>query len=286
MNNTLADLHSHTNSSDGMQPSTENVRIAKSKGLNAIGITDHDTVAGIPAAVEEGERIGITVVPGVEISTHAGGQDIHVLGYYIDVADDTLLSRLEELRRTRDRRNEMLIERLRELGIDITMDEVREHLDTVKALDETIGRPHIANALVKKGVVSSMQQAFEMYLGKGAPAYVSPERIHPRQAIDWIHEAGGTAVLAHPGLYDDDALVAELIDYGLDGIEAYHSEHSPETEAKYARLAESNGLLITAGSDFHGEREGIVYHAQIGARTIDAAVLDGLMRRRGGHHEN
>ncbi len=142
-----------------------------------------------------------------------------MLGYYIDVADDTLLSRLEELRRTRDRRNEMLIERLRELGIDITMDEVREHLDTVKALDETIGRPHIANALVKKGVVSSMQQAFEMYLGKGAPAYVSPERIHPRQAIDWIHEAGGTAVLAHPGLYDDDALVAELIDYGLDGIE-------------------------------------------------------------------
>jgi predicted metal-dependent phosphoesterase TrpH len=275
-----ADLHTHTTASDGTNSPSANVRMAAEAGLAAVAITDHDTVSGIREALEEGTRIGIRVVPGVEISTVANGQDIHVLGYFIDYEDESFLRRLEELRRTRDRRNEMLIERLRELGVDISMEEVLKELEGSKSKDDTIGRPHIAAVLVKKGYAASIQEAFERYLGKQGAAYVNPPRIGPTTAVEWIREAGGAAVLAHPGLYDDDKLVMELIAFGIDGIEAYHSDHSPEDEEKYARLAQRHGLLITAGSDFHGERNGQVFHAPIGARKIDAAVIDRLLESR------
>jgi predicted metal-dependent phosphoesterase TrpH len=275
-----ADLHTHTTASDGTNSPSANVRMAAEAGLAAVAITDHDTVSGIREALEEGTRIGIRVVPGVEISTVANGQDIHVLGYFIDYEDESFLRRLEELRRTRDRRNEMLIERLRELGVDISMEEVLKELAGSKSKDDTIGRPHIAAMLVKKGYVASIQEAFERYLGKQGAAYVNPPRIDPTTAVEWIREAGGAAVLAHPGLYDDDKLVMELIAFGIDGIEAYHSDHSSEDEEKYARLAQQHGLLITAGSDFHGERNGQVFHAPIGARNIDATVIDRLLESR------
>lgn len=274
-----ADLHSHTNSSDGTQPSPMNVRMAKDLGLAAIAITDHDTVAGVGPALEEGDRIGITVVPGVEISSFAGGQDIHVLGYYIDYTDETFLQRLKMLRDTRDLRNDLMLEKLRSLGVELTMEEVRACLDVSKLEDETIGRPHIAEAMIKKGYVTTMDEAFKRYLGKGAPAFVSPERIHPSEAVQWIHEAGGSAVLAHPGIYHDDKLVEELLQTsGFDGVEAYHSDHDAETEAKYVRMAEKYAMLVTAGSDFHGERNGYVHHDAMGSRSIDASILIELSR--------
>ncbi|WP_068774548.1 PHP domain-containing protein [Paenibacillus sp. FJAT-26967] len=275
-----ADLHTHTTASDGTLPPEENVRIAKEAGLSAVGITDHDTVAGIPAAVKEGERIGIEVVPGIEISTVAGGQDIHVLGYYMDIQDPLFLSRLEELRGTRNKRNEMMLERLREMGISVTMAEVLEHLESDKQLEDTIGRPHIANVLLAKGYVSTMGEAFERYLGKQGAAYVNPPRIYPTQAIDWIREAGGVAVLAHPGIYGDDDIVAELIRYGLDGIETRHADHTPEQVAHYETIAREHGLIETAGSDFHGVRAGKVFHAPLGSRRTGLDTVRMLQKRR------
>ena len=283
METAYVDLHTHTTASDGTQSPAENVRLAAQAGLAAVAITDHDTVSGIAEALEEGKRLGIEVVPGVEISTYASNQDIHVLGYYIDYDSPRLLERLEQLRETRNKRNEMLVERLQTLGVEISMAEVLKELEGVKSEGDTIGRPHIASVLLKKGYVASISEAFERYLGKQGAAYVNPPRIHPATAVAWIHEAGGAAVLAHPGLYGDDKLVGELIASGLDGIEVYHADHTSEDEDRYRMLAEKHGLLITAGSDFHGIRGSEVFHAPLGSRKLETSVLTLLRRRSEGY---
>lgn len=275
----FADLHTHTHASDGTEAPARNVQLAKEAGLSAVAITDHDTIAGLREAMEEGARQGIVVVPGVEISTVAGVEDIHVLGLYIKTDDPLLLERLKELRQVRDRRNELMIGKLQELGIPITMDEVLENMRREKSTDETVGRPHIAETLIRKGYASSLEDAFEKYIGRGAPAYANPPRIRPEEAIRWIHEAGGVAVLAHPGLYKDEGLAEALIEAGLDGIEAYHSDHSPEEAEKFRRLAESRGLIATAGSDFHGERNGKVFHGPLGSQRVSVQALDELLRK-------
>jgi predicted metal-dependent phosphoesterase TrpH len=276
-----ADLHTHTLASDGTQPPADNVRYAKQAGLAGIAITDHDTVAGVDEALEEGERTGVTVVPGVEISTVYEGQDIHVLGYWIDHKDPQLLERLEQMRNVRDSRNRMILERLNELGLAITMDDVLASLQAAKKADETIGRPHIADALLRKGYVSSIAEAFDRYLGKGAAAYMNPPRIDPFTGVAWILDAGGVPVLAHPGLYSMDELIPLLAERGLAGVEVYHSDHSPEQEQHYKQLAGQLGLLMTGGSDFHGERGGVVFHAPVGARKVEMAVVEQLSRSRG-----
>jgi 3',5'-nucleoside bisphosphate phosphatase len=269
----------HTTASDGMNAPMENVKMAKAAGLYGIAITDHDTVAGIAEAVRAGLELGVRIVPGVEISTVAGGQDIHILGYFIDVDNELLLSRLRQLRNTRDERNALMLERLCDIGISITMDEVLEQAGKLVPGDETIGRPHIAGVLVRKGYVESITEAFDRYLGKHGAAYVNPPRITPFDAIDWIHEAGGAAVVAHPGLYGDDTLVEQIVRYGADGIEAYHSDHTAEEEVRYAAIADKLGVLVTAGSDFHGVRNGHEFHAPIGSRRIGADVLEQLEAR-------
>ena len=266
----MVDLHSHTTASDGTYEPEENVKRAKEKELKALGITDHDTVAGVAAAIEASHRWNVEVVPGIEISTVDQNQDIHVLGYYINYKDKQFLSRLEELRATRDRRNEMLVHNLRALGIDITLEEVAAR----RKMDEgNLGRPHIAEVLMAKGIVSSMEEAFEQYLGKTGKAYANPPRIGPEDAIDWIKQAGGVPVLAHPGLYGDDKLVLRLIEYGLEGIEAFHTDHTKEQEDYYADLAKRFGLICTAGSDFHGERNGVIFHGDIGTRKTSYEVV-------------
>lgn len=270
------DLHSHTTASDGTNAPAVNVRLAREAGLHGLAITDHDTVAGVEEAVAEGKRLGVTVIPGVEISTVADGRDIHVLGYYIDTVDPVFRQRLEQLRRTRDLRNEMILAKLAELGLPVTMDEVLEQSRKKPGKDETVGRPHIAAVLVGKGYVADMSEAFDRYLGNGAAAYVNPPRSRPEDAIDWIREAGGVPVIAHPGLYGNDELVKRLIEYGAAGIEAYHSDHTPETEAHYAAMAEQYGLIATAGSDFHGSRGGVVFHAPLGARHAGADIVQRL----------
>lgn len=277
-----ADLHTHTTASDGMQAPAVNVRLAKEAGLAAVAITDHDTMAGVEEALAEGERIGITVVPGVELSTVADGNDIHVLAYYADWHNERWQDRLASLREVRDRRNEMMVDKLVQLGIPVTMAEVtalaaeKAGSGPSKDKGKTIGRPHIAELLIRKGIVASMPEAFERYLAAGKAAYVNPPRLHPYEALEWIHEAGGTSVLAHPGLYNNDELVENIIRRGIQGIEVYHSDHGPAEKERYLRLARQYGLIVTGGSDYHGERQGKVFHGAIGSRSVDAAVLKQL----------
>jgi len=274
------DLHTHTQASDGMQAPKVNVQLAKEKGLFAVSITDHDTVAGVEEAMVAGEQYGIVVVPGVEISTRASGKDIHVLGYYVDYKDDKFRLRLGELRETRQLRNGKIIAKLQELGMDITLDDVIKELGRPLLPDESIGRPHIADVLVKKGYASDMRDAFDRYLAEGARAFISETRISPEDACHWIREAGGVPVIAHPGLYKDDVLVRDIIERANPaGIEVYHSDHGREEESRYLAMAEEYDLIVTGGSDFHGARQGVVFHGDIGSVTVPMNVLDQLKRQ-------
>ncbi|WP_219837740.1 PHP domain-containing protein [Paenibacillus sp. R14(2021)] len=271
-----ADLHTHTTASDGLQRPADNVAMAKLRGLAAIAITDHDTVDGIKEAMEAGERLGITVVPGVEISTVADGIDIHILGYYINWENAAWREKLKQLLTLRDQRNDMIIHKLNALGMAITKEEVIEEAARQGKESGSIGRPHIAAVLLAKAYVGSMQEAFDRYLGQDGLAYANPPRLHPFEALEWIREAGGTSVIAHPGIYHNDELVRTIIERGAQGIEVHHSDHSEADKERYLKLAEGYGLIVTGGSDFHGERQGIVFHGEIGSSTVDAVVLDRL----------
>lgn len=273
-----ADLHIHTTASDGVHSPREVVAMAKEAGLSAIAVTDHDTVSGIEEAVRAGAAIGITVIPGVEISTSRQGKEIHILGYGPDIASPEFLAALHRLRDTRNLRNEKIVAKLNELGMPLTMQDVLDLMAERKKADQTVGRPHIAELLVARGYVGSVREAFDRYLADGAAAYVNPERISPAEAVRLIHAAGGKAVLAHPGLYGDDGIVHDLIESGIDGIEVYYSEHTEQQERKYGDLAARHGLVATAGSDFHGRRDGRAYHGEIGSKRIRLDRIAPLIR--------
>ncbi|MFD2369242.1 PHP domain-containing protein [Brevibacillus sp. GCM10020057] len=271
--NQIADLHTHTKASDGTCDPAENVRLAKEAGLAAVAITDHDTVAGVPAAMQAAAELEIEVIPGVEVSSVGRGQDIHVLGFFVPYDDAAFQERLVSLRETRQERNKLLIARLQELGIPITLENVYRRK---QGTDKNIGRPHIAEELVELGVVSSIDEAFAKYLGKEGAAYVNPPRITPQEAITLIKEAGGAAVLAHPGLYDADDLVQELIAFGLDGIEVNHPDNDAEQRARYTAWANEHGLVMTGGSDFHGWRGEEPFHAMLGSHTASLEAVERL----------
>ncbi|MDR6725276.1 putative metal-dependent phosphoesterase TrpH [Paenibacillus amylolyticus] len=275
--NGRCDLHTHSQASDGMQSPAANVELAKQKGLAAMALTDHDTVAGVAEALRTGEELGIEVVAGVEISTRAGGKDIHVLGYYVDIEDKTFLERLRNLREAREERNHRIIAKLQELGFAINWQEVIEGLGRPLEPDESIGRPHMADVLVSKGYATDMRDAFDRYLAEGKPGFVSVPRVAPEEACRWIREAGGAAVIAHPGLYGDDELVREIIQNSKpDGIEVFHADHDLAEERKYADLALEFGLIQTGGSDYHGVRQGVVFHGDLGSKSVAVGVLQSL----------
>jgi 3',5'-nucleoside bisphosphate phosphatase len=246
------DLHLHTTHSDGSCTPTEVVNMAHHAGVTALAITDHDIMTGVTEAITAGQQCGIEIIPGVEISSLAGTSELHVLGYFLDQQDPDLLARLKTLRDARHRRNPQIIERLQTLGIDITYDEVR-----ALAGSDSVGRPHIARALMDKRVVASAKEAFDRFLAEGKPAYVPRELPSPAEAICWIKAARGLAVLAHPtwvkvaeqSLVD---LVRQLKADGLDGVEVYYSTHAARQTREYLSLAQQLGLLVTGGSDFHG----------------------------------
>lgn len=270
-----ADLHTHTKASDGTCDPAENVRLAKEAGLIAVAITDHDTVGGVAAAMEAAAGSGVEVIPGVEVSSVGRGQDIHVLGYFVPYEDAAFQEKLVGLRETRHQRNQLLIARLQELGIPITLENVYRRK---QGTDKNIGRPHIAEELIELGVVSSIDEAFAKYLGKGGAAYVNPPRIAPQEAITLIKEAGGAAVLAHPGLYDDDELVQELIVFGLDGIEVNHPDNDAGQRERYTAWANEHGLVMTGGSDFHGWRGEEPFHAMLGSHTAPLEAVERLRK--------
>ncbi len=246
------DLHLHTTHSDGSLPPAEVVRLAHKANVRALAITDHDILTGLPEAMETGQALAIEVVPGVEISSRYLDSELHILGYFFDWHDPTFTKHLANLRASRHARNPQIIQKLNDLGLAITYDEVIE-----KARTESIGRPHIAQVMVEKGYVRSPKEAFERYLAGGKPAYVPRELPTPETAIHWIRAAKGVPVLAHPmwapvsgtALID---LLKSLKDAGLVGIEAHYSTHKPKDTGEYLALAEQVGLLPSGGSDFHG----------------------------------
>lgn len=271
------DLHTHTQASDGMNSPRANVELAKNMGLTGLAITDHDTMAGVAEARLAGKELGIDVVPGIEISTRAKDKDIHILGYFMDTENKQLEDRLQRLRSVRDERNELIIGKLQQLGIAITLQEVKEGLGRTLRPDESLGRPHIADCLVRKGHATDLRDAFDQYLAEGKPGYASLPRISPEEAIHWIREAGGAAVIAHPGLYGDDELVKDILEQGRPaGIEVYHSDHGPEEERRYLELAAQYELIATGGSDYHGVRQGVVFHGDLGSHVAPPAAVEQL----------
>jgi predicted metal-dependent phosphoesterase TrpH len=247
----LIDLHTHSNKSDGSMAPAEVVRHAADSGLCAISLTDHDLIDGVSEAVAEGERIGIEVVPGVELSVQSK-TETHILGYYIDINNPVLLSTLEEVKRVRWERNEDTARKLQSHGFDITVDDA-----LALAQNGLVARAHFAKVMVAKGYASSVKEAFDLYLSNGRPCYSSIQLLTPRQGVELIKEAGGKAFVAHLHLtrMDDDELCSflkELKNAGLDGIEGYYSEYTHEMQEKYQRLAFDLGLKISGGTDFHG----------------------------------
>ena len=246
------DLHLHTTHSDGSLRPSEVLALAQTAGVTALAITDHDIVDGIPEALETGARLGIEILPGVEISSFDGKSELHILGYCINWQDETLLGRLATLRKSRHRRNPLIIERLQALGLELTYDEVRSLAGT-----ESVGRPHIARLLMEKGYVTSAKEAFDRYLAEGRPGYVARELPTPAEAISWIRDARGVAVLAHPTWVKEStetlpAFIRALKDNELGGMEVHYSTHTKQQTAKFLELTKQFGLLVTGGSDFHG----------------------------------
>lgn len=269
-----ADLHTHTTLSDGFNEPSDNVRMAKKIGLAALAITDHDSILGIDEAIHTAKELGnIEIIPGIEMSTLENGKEVHILGYFIDYKDKVFLQRVTESQKARANRNELMIEKLNELNIEITMAEV---IAKIKRKETKIGRPHIAQVLVDKGVVKTTKEAFIYYLGKNGKAYANTIKISPSDSIDIIKAAGGVAVIAHPGIYNNDQMVIRLIEYGLAGLEVYHPDHSRSCEKKYLQLTEEYNILATGGSDFHGERGGEIFHSPIGGRTVSYEIVKKL----------
>jgi hypothetical protein len=243
----VADLHIHTTASDGVLTPKQIVREAVRKGLRAISITDHDTTDGIVSAQKEANFYKIEVIPGIEINTDYRGKEIHILGYYLNVNYPPLQEILERIRKDRIFRAREMVKKLQGLNIIIDIERVYQ-----LAKDGAVGRPHIARAMIEKGYISSVREAFEKYIGINGPAYVERYKLTPHKAVALIIEAGGVPVLAHPGLIGDDSLIIELMQCGLQGIEAYHSDHDLQTTEYYIRFGKKNHLIITGGSDFHG----------------------------------
>jgi predicted metal-dependent phosphoesterase TrpH len=246
------DLHLHTTHSDGSFSTREVMTFAKQAGVTALAITDHDIVAGIAEATAIGTELGIEVVPGVEISSRLGESELHILGYFLNWTDPLLAQRLSSLRDSRHTRNPKIVQRLNELGIPITYEEVRALAGT-----ESVGRPHIARLLMEKKFVTSAKEAFDRYLANGRPAFVDRELPEPAEAVQWIREAGGVPVLAHPTWVRTSAdglrtLVRDLKVTGLGGIEVHYSTHTPSQTTEYLELAKQCDLVVTGGSDFHG----------------------------------
>jgi len=244
-----ADLHTHSNCSDGVLSPTALVELAVSRGVQIMALTDHDSMEGLPEALQAASRHpGFTLIPGVEISTDIPGSEVHVLGYFLDPQDGHLqeeLARLRSLRRDRGRR---MVEKLRDLGMDVSWERVQAIAD-----GGAVGRPHVAQALLEKGYIGSTQEAFERYIGRNGPAYVERAKMTPAEAVAFLHQRRALPVLAHPREMENlEDLLPTLQDAGLVGIEVYYQDYDETTIEGLLTVARRHGLLPTGGSDYHG----------------------------------
>ncbi|MDQ3932861.1 MAG: PHP domain-containing protein [Actinomycetota bacterium] len=270
------DLHTHTTFSDGTTTPAANVDLALRAGLDGLAVTDHDTTNAWEQAHDAAAGTDLEIVPGVELSAELNGASVHVLGYWFDPTRSALAAEMRRLRNERVRRGEQIVARFNDLGVPISIERVREI-----AGEAPIGRPHIASAVVEVGAAHDVDEVFRRWLHDGGPAYVPKYAVDPVTCVQLVVDAGGVAVLAHPGLYGpgdsglDPEMVEAMASAGLAGIEADHPEHSLETRALYRELAVALDLVTTGGSDFHGDRKDLT----LGGVTTSRVQVERLRTR-------
>lgn len=265
-----ADLHVHTNLSDGTMTPEEVVDEAIRLGVSTISITDHDTVDGVVAAVRYGQNKNLHIITGVELSAYLAPSEIHILGYFIDVNNVSLQKTLKQANEDRRKRVYSIADKLRGLNVPIDPEEI-----ITLAGNASPGRMHIAETILKHGYCKTMAEVFSRYIGDNGPAYVPKKTLTPQQAIELIREASGVAVLAHPGLTLREQVIEDLVKYGLKGIEVYYPSHTPQDVNKYLTIAKKYNLIATGGSDFHGERKA---DTPIALVTIPGSLVSALRR--------
>lgn len=261
-----ADLHIHTTASDGEYTPAEILAAARRLKLKAIAITDHDSVDNTEKALEAGVKAGLQVIPGVEISCVYSGEEIHILGYFMDIKDRRLRELLGELRQSRHHRLERMLSKANKMGFRLKPEDIE--------YDGVPGRAHLGRALVKKGYVRDMTEAFSRYLKLGGPLYVERYHISPREIMEVIRGAGGVTSLAHPGLLRERKLVGEMISHGVEGLEVFYPLHTRKQVKEFKALAEKHDLALTGGSDFHGPGSNTISLAAAGVSLEQVRALE------------
>ena len=243
------DLHVHTNYSDGLSSPSEVVKNAINRKINGIAITDHDSIDGIEEAINESKKENnIEIIPGIELGCIYKDEEVHILGLFIDYKDEEIIYQTKKLKEGRITRGIEMVKLINALGMDLTIEDVQEF-----SRDNYIGRPHVARALVKKNYVSNLQEAFNRYLERGKPAYAERYTLSIEDAIMLIERLGGISSLAHPGLLKNTAIIDYCISKGINGLECVHSKHTKLQTKSFRKIAKKNKLLVTGGSDCHGE---------------------------------
>lgn len=270
------DLHSHSTASDGQFPAERVAEQAAAAGVGVWALTDHDSVAQLRVGAAAAEQLGMRFIGGVELSVQLDAQrEIHVLGHFVDPETEAL-QRFEDLLAEKRRiRMGEIVQKLATLGVTVAPEDIDKFSG-----GKTLGRPHVARALVERGVVATVKEAFDRFLGEGRPAYVGRFRLSPEDAIALVRRAGGTATVAHPGVSKVERYDLERMkDMGLAGVETYHPDQNPSVREKYSKIAQAVGLVRTAGSDFHGPD--VAPGRQLGMVTMSADELLALEARRG-----
>lgn len=278
----IVDLHTHSTASDGSERPSRVIELAVEAGLGVIALTDHDTLEGIPEAAEAASGLDIELIPGVELSLEYDRGGMHMLVLWLDDGPGPLQDRLEAIRTGRANRNVVIVERLNDLGMDVTLEEIEE-----ESGGGSVGRPHIAAVLMRKGYVPDIKSAFDMYLAHGKPAHVPRDRLEPADAVRLARQSGGVPILAHPHTLnittkeDMSELLEGLVEAGLIGLESYYSSYRPHERYGYADLARRFDLVPTGGSDFHGSyKPGLALGSGYGDLAVDGSVVDQLKARR------
>ncbi len=273
------DLHIHSTFSDGTKSPIEIIELASKNGLSAISLTDHDTMRGTRDMVRGGEKVGIEVVPGLELSVVHDGSPIHILGYFVDENNEQLQAGLKKIQQARDERNRKIIEKLNKLGIPVTV----AHLKDLSGGGQA-GRPHIGKMLIQAGVVKTLNQAFKFYLKKGRCGYVARQEFKAAKAIELIKQAGGVAIFSHPIQFDASlrsfpVFLKQLLAIGLDGVELYYPTQSPSFRKKLRKMSDPYDIIYTGGSDYHGD---IRPKTSLGVRLSDekGKIIMSRMKKR------
>jgi len=267
----FADLHVHTFYSDSTFSPEEVVSCAKERGLSAIAICDHDTVDGIDPCMALGAVAGVEIIPGIEMSVEKDDAEIHMLGYFLDWKQDWLRNKLKEIQDSRVERIFVMIEKLNGMGVKVDAEEVFK----IAVNKGSVGRLHLAKAMVSSGAVKKLREAFDKYIGFAKPCYVPYTKLTPKETIDLILRAGGVPVIAHPNLIGNDDYIGEFALHGLRGLEVYHTDHKPHISKKYEAIAKERGLIMTGGSDCHGMGKGRIL---MGTVRVPYEVVEELKR--------